>query len=119
MLFRSYTLFTGKFTSTADGSDLGTEEYHPQQQVNLRSYYNLSDAWQLDIGAYYSGGFGDVFKQAERTRLDVRLAYEPREGFELFVGGQQLLDPYQTEFDENSIPRRDLYLGMTWAPAAH
>lgn len=114
----AYTLYVGKFTSEVDGSDLGVEEYHPSQQVNLRSYFDLTDDWQLSLGAYFSGGFGDLLGISDRTRLDLRLGYQPREGFEIFAGGQQLLDPYQSEFDEFDNPRRDLYFGLTWAPSS-
>lgn len=112
----SYAWIEGSFKSTSDGSDLFTEDYHPGQQLNLRSYYDLNERWSCDLGVYYTGDFGGSFDVKDRTRVDVRFSYEAREGMEWFFGGQQIVDPVMSEFNEYSPPSRDLFIGMTWSP---
>ncbi|MFT4709674.1 MAG: iron complex outermembrane receptor protein [Planctomycetota bacterium] len=111
----SYAWIEGSFENEVLDYDLGTESYHPGQQINLRSYYDINDDWEADMGFYYTGDFGNSFFE-DRTRLDVRFSYAPREGMEWFFGGQQIVDPFIEELDSFDNPRRDMYFGLTWAP---
>jgi iron complex outermembrane receptor protein len=113
----AYTFSTGRYTNKVTGDQLGTNDYHPDQQFNLRSYYDINDQWSFDSAFYLSGDFGNMFGIDDRNRLDVHFSFEPREGLEFAFGGQQIARPYQSELDDFDTPRRDLYISMTWSPA--
>jgi len=112
----AYTFSTGHYVNDVTGELLGTNNYHPDQQFNLRSYYDINEQWSFDSGFYLSGDFGSSFGIDDRSRLDVHFSFEPRDGLEFTFGGQQLANPYQSEFGTVDIPRRDLYVGLTWSP---
>ncbi len=113
-----YTMFGGTYTDQNDGSSLGTEQYHPRHQLNIRSYYDVCEEVEFDVAAYFVEDFGDAFKVAERWRLDVRIGYQPCDDLELYVGSQQLNSATESEFDGFDSRRRQFYFGMSWTPGA-
>jgi len=111
----SYSYMLGTYETKVGGVDLGTDSYHPRHQINVRSYYDISETIELDAGLYVVDGFGDDYTDANRARLDVRLGWEAAPGMDLFVGAQQLGVSSQTEFDSFDIPRGEIYFGVTIA----
>lgn len=113
----AYTFSTGHYVNDVTGEKLGTNDYHPDQMFNLRSYYDINENWSFDAAFYLNGDFGNMFGIDDRNRVDVHFSYQPREGLEFTFGGQQLANPYQSELDSFDRPRRDLYVGLTWSPS--
>jgi len=113
-----YAFARGQYQSKADGSRLGTDEYYPEQQFNLRSYYDLGSDWEADAAVYVVEGMGSDFDIAQYWRVDLRLGWRPSPAFDLYVGVQSANDEEHSEFDEfNRIPRA-LYVGLNWTPGA-
>lgn len=111
----AYTYSTGYYTNKVTGNQLGTNGYHPDQQFNLRSYYDINERWGFNAAFYLSGDFGNTTNE-RLNRIDVNFSYEPRDGMRMVFGGQAVGQPYQSEFDAFDVPRRDLYVGLTWTP---
>lgn len=114
----AYTFTDGNFENKQDGSDLGTNDYHPRHQFNVRSYLDLGNDWEFDTGFYLVEDLGDLYKAAERHRIDARLGWNPCSDLSLYVGGQMLNDDHRTEFDRFDQPRRQFYFGMSWRPGS-
>lgn len=117
------------------GSEAGN---HPQQQVSVRSSFNLSEAVDLDLWTRYVdqiplfsqiySQFGPNIPRVERwgtaipayVTLDARLAWRPMKNLELSLVGQNLLDSKHPEFQQEIIPPvrgqvpRSLYLSFDW-----
>lgn len=106
----------GDYESKVDGSDLGTEDYHPERQFNVRSYYELGHGWEFDAAFYVVDKLGPGFEIAEYVRTDLRLAWEPCEELELFVGVQHLNNSTHSELDEFDNIRRSFIMGLVWNP---
>ena len=109
----AYSYIRGTHEAKVGGFDLGTDEYHPKHQFNIRSYHDLADDLELDLGLYLVEGMGDAFEDAERTRLDMRLGWNPRPGVEAFVGLQRIGSTSQTEFGAFDEPRAQVLFGVT------
>jgi iron complex outermembrane receptor protein len=114
----AYSYLRGEYRSTQDGSHLGTDDYYPEQQFNLRSYYDLAPKWELDGALYLVDGLGSDFEIAEYVRADVRLGWHPRPDFRAYAGVQQLNESTHSEFDENDLVRRSVFVGLDWMPGA-
>ncbi len=112
----AYSLIAGKYESKIDGADDNADEYHPRNQVNLRSYFDLAEHWELDTAAYFVRGFGDDFDIANRWRLDARIGWNPSDELKLYVGAQQLNSSTESEFDQFDHLRRQFFVGLTWTP---
>ncbi len=110
----SYSYINSSFQDQ-DGSDLGNDAYHPRHIFSLRSYYDLSDDWELDAGVYAVEGFGDAFDDAEYVRGDLRLGWQPSEQLEVSVGVQGFNESARSEFVGTEIPRQ-WYLRLSWTP---
>jgi iron complex outermembrane recepter protein len=98
------------------GSDLGTDEYYPQHIINLRSYYDLGEKWEIDGALYGIRGFGDGYDSAEYWRADLRLGWHPTEEIELSLGVQNACDPHHPEYggaNQNEI-RRAVFLQLIY-----
>jgi len=108
----------GRYQSKEDGSDLTNHEYYPEYQFNLRSYYDIAEDWELDMGAYFVEDMGDAFAVAERWRLDLRVGWQPTNDLQLYVGAQQLNENTESEFDEFDNRRRQFYFGLKWTPGS-
>lgn len=114
----AYTLVAGEYENKLDGGDLGTDDRHPRHQVNLRSYFDLSEHWELDTAAYLVQGLGDAIDIANRWRLDVRLGWRPCDDLRLSIGSQMLNEDTESEFDEFDNLRRQFFIALTWTPGA-
>ena len=114
----AYTVFQGEYRSKVDGSELGTDEYHPQHQINLRSYYDLGEDWELDLGFYLVDGIGADFDIANRFRADARLGWNPSPELQCFIGAQQFNEDSQSEFDVFDNVHRQVIFGLSWMPGA-
>jgi iron complex outermembrane recepter protein len=113
-----YAFTRGEYESKADGSRLGNEEYYPEHQFNLRSYYDLGSDWEADAAVYMVEKLGPQFDIAEYWRVDLRLGWRPSPALDLYVGVQSLNDESHSEYDEfNAIPR-SLFVGLNWTPGA-
>jgi iron complex outermembrane receptor protein len=113
-----YAFARGQYESKADGSRLGTDEYYPESQFNLRSYYDLGSNWEADAAVYWVEKMGPEFDIAEYWRVDLRLGWRPSPEFDLYVGVQSLNDESHSEFDEfNRIPQA-AFFGLNWTPGA-
>lgn len=97
-----------------------TDDSSPRNQVNLRSYYDLGDHWELDVGLYY---VDDVpFKNNPNYfRTDLRLGYNPSEDLRFSIGVQNLTDDRHPE-DGPGAPglgtevERNVYFNLSWRP---
>ena len=91
---------------------------HPRHQASLRSALDLSHTVQADVAVYYVGALG-IFGIPAYTRVDARLAWQPKPPLELSVAAANLLDPRHPEY----LPAvggppaeigRSLYVKVTW-----
>jgi iron complex outermembrane receptor protein len=112
----AYTYLMGDFDSKIDGTELPTDDYHPEHMFNLRSYYDVCEDVEFDTGLYVYDGFTNGFETAARWRFDMRLGWRAEDDLELFVGAQQINADRQSEFDEFDLRRRQFYFGMRLAP---
>lgn len=110
----SYSYINSSFQDE-DGFDLGNDAYHPRHIFSLRSYYDISDGWELDAGVYLVEGFGVGFTEAEYVRGDLRLGWQPSEQLEVSVGVQGLNDSARSEFPGSEVPRQ-WFLRLAWTP---
>ncbi|MBL8792429.1 MAG: TonB-dependent receptor [Planctomycetia bacterium] len=69
----------------------------PHNQFNLRSYLDLTPTIKFDTGLYYVDNL-PALNIPHYLRLDARIAWQPRSGFEAVLGFQNLLDPRHLEF---------------------
>lgn len=116
-----YTWFTLDADPDADSSDPDfplVEDSAPHNQVNLRSYLDLGEAWELDAGLYYVDRVG-VFDTPSYVRADVRLGWRPEPGVELSLGVQNALDGRHPEdnppgvLDAGTEVERSVYVRFT------
>jgi iron complex outermembrane receptor protein len=69
----------------------------PRHQAHLRSYLDLPSGLAFDMAAWYVDDL-DGQSVPDYVRLDARLAWHRPSGFELSVGGRNLLDERHPEF---------------------
>jgi len=108
----AYSFLVGEYETKAGGFDLGTNDYYPEQQFNLRSYYDLGSDWELDAGFYAVQELGSAYEIAEYMRMDVRVGWNPTEDFRFFAGVQDWTQPSHSELDAFDNPRRAGYVGI-------
>lgn len=91
----------------------------PENQFQVRSYYDLTRNIELNAALYYVDNLptGDI---PSNTRVDVGITWRPTDGLDLSVGVQNLLDDGHPEFDSglflsspSEIPRT-IYGQLTW-----
>ncbi len=108
----------------------GIEGQNPQQQVYVRSSWNLPRNVEFDLtgryvdrlGGFNPGGIPGVSDTvADYVSLDARLAWRPCANVELSLVGQNLLDNHHPEFGTNPFIRsplieirRSVYGMVTW-----
>lgn len=114
----AYSFARGHYESKADGSTLGTDEYYPQHQFNVRSYTDLGSNWELDGAVYMVEKMGPAFDIAEYWRVDARLGWRPTPALELYFGVQSLNDATHSEFSDSDFVRRSVFFGLNWNPGA-
>ena len=73
----------------------------PHNQYNMRSFLNVTPNLKFDLGLYYVDNLAQ-FNVPHYTRLDARLAWEPRSGCEVVLGMQNMLEPRHLEFVQPS-----------------
>jgi len=112
----AYSFVHGYYHNTVDGSAIGNDQYYPQHQFNLRSYYDLGANWELDSAVYVVEKMGPAFDIAEYWRVDARLGWRPVPSLELYVGAQSLNDATHSEFSDTDLVRRSAFIGVNWAP---
>jgi iron complex outermembrane receptor protein len=112
----AYSFGKGHYESKLDGSNLGNDEYYPEHQFNLRSYYDLGSDWELDAAVYMVEKMGPNFDVAEYWRADVRVGWQPCDTFEVYFGVQSINDPKHSEFDDFDQVRQSAYVGLNWNP---
>ncbi len=95
----------------------------PQNQFQIRSYYDLTKTIQFDTALYYSGYLPDGDAPGGFTpaylRGDVRLGWRPASGLEMSVGVQNAFDPSHPEMNSTFLQRRmdvprNVYGSITW-----
>lgn len=113
----SYAFEKGEFEFKPTGADLGTDQQAPRHSGSLRSYYDLSEEWTLDLGLYAVEDLGDFIREAEYVRTDVRLGYTPNSSLSAYLGAQGFNLNDWTEFSElNGERRTSLFFGFDWTP---
>ena len=97
----------------------------PEHQLQVKSYFNLTEKLELDAFLYFVDMLHAVTIQStvpavvpSYTRLDLRLGYRPVKQVELSIAGQNLFDKHHQEFYSrdviaSTIPR-SIYAKMTW-----
>src|SRR5262249_32628062 len=113
----AYSFVRGEYENSDTGRDLSTDEYYPQHQFNVRSYYDLAEDWELDAAVYVVDGMGPAFAIAEYWRTDVRLGWHALPCLDVSVGVQDLNDPPPSEFSDTDLVRRAFVFGMNWVPS--
>ena len=111
----SYSLLKDDFDRKADGSDLVAGDYSPKHLINVRSYYDINDDWELDAGLYVVEGL-DGFFEAEYVRGDIRLGWQVNDEIELAFGAQDFANSTRSEFDDFDQVRRAFFVSMTFEP---
>ncbi len=82
-------------TYTSDGTIEGES---PQNQFHLRSYLDLSESLEFDVGLYYVDNLPSD-GTANYIRLDARLGWQIAENTELSLVGQNLLEQRHQEYN--------------------
>jgi iron complex outermembrane recepter protein len=93
----------------------------PQQQINARAYYNITDDVTWDNMVYFVDNIQPLSTVSidQYVRYDTRLAWKAMEGIEVALIGQNLLDDYHSEFSgaiynyQTQIPRA-VYANVAW-----
>jgi iron complex outermembrane receptor protein len=118
-------LFMHKGRSNDTGAESYVEQTEAQNQVALRSLYNLSNKWELDGTLYYVDDrrYEDLtlpgLHAPSYFRLDARIGWMPRPDLELDLVGQNLLDPRHLEFVDKLSPLpsevpRSVFARLQW-----
>lgn len=100
----------GNLLSTYEGSS-------PRHVANVQSLFNLPKHFELDATYRYSSTLPE-FGVAAYSTADVRLGWHVGEDIEFSVIGQNLLQPYHSEFGGNPGPlvgiKRSAFAKFTW-----
>lgn len=98
-----------------------TEGKNPKQMAHLRSGFDLPYDVQFDQIVYYMDELNPTaaIHIPDYLRLDLRLGWEPIDGLDLSVVGQNLLDPQHPEYSPflyNPVSQvgRTVYGKVTW-----
>ncbi|TAJ19340.1 MAG: TonB-dependent receptor, partial [Planctomycetota bacterium] len=96
----SYTYFEMNFEADANSFESGfiddKDGLAPNQHVAVRSYYDLSERWELDGGVYWVSPL-DYFGQPEYVRVDLRLGWHATENVDVSFGVQNGTERHHTE----------------------
>jgi len=94
----------------------------PRHRAFLRSYLDLSKTVKLDVSIAYVDRLA-AFDISSYTRADVRLGWRPGPGWEISVGGRNLLDPHHPEFGNPSPTgaaptevERSIFVAVSYQP---
>ncbi len=104
---------------STDISAAPAEGQSPQQQVSVRSLWDVTRHWQLDGGVRYVDAL-PALRTPSYYAADVRLGWRPGRAWELSVAAQSLFDNHRPEF-LNSNPfisvtevQHSVYGKVTW-----
>ena len=76
----------------------------PQQNAHLRSYWDISDDFELDTMIYYVDDMKGGLNIPDYTRLDIRLGWHPSSQIQLSLLLMNLLDKSHPEnFESNKV----------------
>jgi iron complex outermembrane receptor protein len=92
-----------------------TDSSTPENQVNLRAYYDLAEDWELDGGAYYVEHV-PFTQNPTYVRVDARLGWQPSDELALSIGVQNAADPEHPESGPGVEVERNVFLSITWTP---
>lgn len=92
------------------------ERWSPRNQFSIRSMIEPRRSIDFDTSAYYVGALPTLSIPAY-LRLDCRLAWRTRHGFELSVSGYNLLDARHPEFIQEDGRARLTEIGRTFQTA--
>jgi iron complex outermembrane receptor protein len=89
----AYSLFQMDFEAEAGSAEVATVDTKdglvPANRVNLRSYYDLAEDWELDTGIYWTDEHSaSFFENPAYWRVDARIGWKPKDYLELSVGVQ-------------------------------
>ncbi len=94
----SYSLL--KLDLESSSAFFATEAESPNHQFNIASHYSFSEMLGWDVGLYYMDAIEPGTNSIpDYYRLDTSLSWEPVDGLELSVVGQNLLDNRHSEFE--------------------
>jgi iron complex outermembrane receptor protein len=100
--------------STDPGFD-DEDDFAPRHMLNVRSYVDLGDDWELDLGAYWVDVAGGTDTPAY-LRTDVRLGYSPCDDWRFSIGVQNAFDrTHPEEAAYGAQVRRNFWLGLSWS----
>ncbi|HVS17641.1 MAG TPA: TonB-dependent receptor, partial [Planctomycetota bacterium] len=117
----AYTLFYILAETDADSTDpifTSIEDSSPKNQANLRSYLDLGDRWELDLGVYYVDHV-EIFDTPSYLRADARLGFNPEPGVAFSIGVQNAFDPHHPEDNPPGVSgfgtevERNVYMRLT------
>ena len=103
------------------------ENSSPQHQLSMRSNIALSNKLHLNLWAHYvdkikadtSAAIINELDIDSYFELDANIIWQPREGLELMIAGQNLLDNRHMEFVQEQFTspieiERSIYAKLTW-----
>jgi iron complex outermembrane receptor protein len=118
----AYTYFRIRSAVDPDSTEITypeTDGSFPENQLNLRSYYDLTEHWELDAGVFY---VDDVpyFDTPAYTRFDLRLGYNPTPDWKFSVGVQNAFNDQTPEEGQGNVGfgsevPRVFYVNLTWS----
>jgi iron complex outermembrane recepter protein len=89
------------------------DSQYPVHLINLRSYLDLGNAWELDTAAYVVERFEELGggDGPEYWRGDIRLGWRPKDGVRVAFGVQGVNDSFRSEFGAEEA-RRLFYVSL-------
>lgn len=117
-----YSLLDITINSSASGSNLRRPYFEgasPQQQFQIRSYYNLSRNLQLNVAGYYVSSLA-VGHIPAYFSVDANVAWQVNDRMQLMFGVQNLFDDRRPEFPDSqtftvaSQVQRNFFVDLTY-----
>ena len=114
--------YTHEEITTSKGADATGNDYGrstPENKFNVGGRAALARGVTLSTILGYKDNYhtassrGTALDSPRSFRLDARLAWTPRPGWELFVAGQNLLQPYTVEYADGSANPRSVRGGLS------
>lgn len=100
-------------SSSTDPLFQSNDNLFPENIANLRSYVDLGQHWELDLGLYFVDPIRD-YSTPSYLRTDLRLGYNPTPELRFSIGVQNADDPHHPE-DGGSFTRRNFWAGLSWS----
>ena len=109
-----------KSGSVRSRQSLGSEDFAPTHQFQLRNYWDLQSDLSLNSEFYYVSDLGDG-KIDSYIRIDMQLSWQARDNVRLTVGGENLFGSSHQEFFNSQsniiaseVPRTYWLKAMFW-----